>query len=145
VSSNSYGIAQCGFRGCNIDNIGFIPAVRDALELAQNRNNTVFVFTAGNEGMNEGSPNFRSSGSTPRVMIVGATRINGTRASYSNVGAANWIVAPAGDHNENVTWTSSVTAAGQQCGQVGVGTSWAAPMVSGAAAILRSVRLYYYP
>ncbi len=125
--------------GCNIMQNGLAPVLQDALELAQNRNNSVFVFASGNEGQSEGSPNFGDWGSSPRVIMVGATRINGTRAGYSNVGPANWIVAPAGDHGENTTWTSSIVNNEQQCGDVGVGTSYAAPMVSGAAAILRSV------
>ncbi len=126
--------------GCNIDQRGLIPAIQEALEISQDRNNTVFVFTAGNEGNNEGSPNFRAFGSTPRAIIVGATAFNGRRAGYSNVGAAVWIVGPAGDHGyTEVTWTSSVANNVQSCGFVGVGTSYAAPMVSGAAAILRSV------
>ncbi len=116
-----------------------IPAVHEALELAQERNNTVFVFTAGNDGVHGGSPNFRDFGASPRGIVVGATRFDGARASYSNVGPANWIVAPAGDHDEAQTWTSTVVGGQQQCGWVGVGTSFAAPMVSGAAAILRSV------
>ena len=110
--------------------------------MAQDRNNTVFVFTGGNEGVHGGSPNFRVFSSTPRTITVGATAFNGSRASYSNVGAAVWIVAPAGEHFDKVTWTSSVQNNVQSCGEVGVGTSYAAPMVSGAAAILRSVSFH---
>jgi subtilisin family serine protease len=142
VSSNSYGATQCWQSwGCNIEARGIAPVIQDALELSQNRNNTVFVYTSGNEGRFQGSPNFRAFGSSPRLITVGATRIDGTRAAYSNVGAANWIVAPAGDNGGRVTWTSAISSEGQQCGEVGVGTSFAAPMVSGAAAILRSVSI----
>lgn len=123
--------------GCNVER-ALSPVILEGLELAQARNSTVWVFTAGNDGRWQGSPNFRAFGSTPRIITVGATRINGTRAVYSNVGPANWIVAPGGDVGR-VTWTSAISSEGQQCGEVGTGTSYAAPMVAGTAAILRSV------
>jgi len=111
------------------------------MHLKSLKNETIlFLFSAGNAGRYGGSPNYSNYASSPRIISVGATRQDGTRASYSNFGAALWISAPAGDHEQNVTWTSYIKEGIQVCGEVGVGTSYSAPMVAGAATILKSVR-----
>ncbi len=145
----------------------------EALETAQDRDNTVFVFASGNDGWFGASANYARYAGTPRVISVGASTIDGRVARYSNGGASLivklssmlvdtchagssiWMVAPAGDFDSNTTWASAIREGVQSCGDFGVGTSWvclttslfaptnnfcqATPMVSGAAAILRSV------
>jgi hypothetical protein len=118
------------------------PLLTEALETAQDRHNTVFVFASGNEGAFGSSSNYARYAASPRIISVGASTIDGRVASYSNggkytevsksvskvdtchSGSSLWIVAPAGDFDSNTTWTSAIIEGAQTCGDFGVGTSW---------------------
>ena len=82
------------------------------------------------------------------VMAVAATNYNDRRASYSNAGAQIEIAAPGGERNISMlsTWPGSVrcrdttTTPTQSTYCTSEGTSMAAAVVSGAAALIKSVR-----
>ncbi len=82
------------------------------------------------------------------VMAVAATNYNDRRASYSNAGAQVEIAAPGGERNLSMlsTWPGNVrcrdntTTPTQSSYCTSEGTSMAAAVVSGAAALIKSVR-----
>lgn len=65
------------------------PLLTEALETAQDRYNTVFVFAAGNEGRLGSSSNFARYAASPRIISVGASTIEGRFATYSNGGTSS--------------------------------------------------------
>ena len=96
----------------------------------------------------------------PGVIAVSAVSHTGTKTSYSNLGPENAIAAPGGDgENANGEWTypiMSTTNAGTttpEAGgiytdsfvQVGLGTSFSAPLVAGTAALMLSVNASLTP
>ena len=73
------------------------------------------------------------------IISVGATGVDGTKASYSNYGNYVDIAAPGGDRNYNIWSTLPTSKASSGYGGAGwQGTSMACPHASGVAALLVS-------
>ncbi len=107
---------------------GDSSALRDAVNYALSRD-VVVVAAAGNDSV---SDRFYPA-SYPGVVSVTATDHDGAFASFSNYGPWTSVAAPG------VAITSSAPAPGSSEGYGrGSGTSFAAPIVSGIAALLRS-------
>lgn len=125
-------------------------ALRDAVAYAHGKG-VVVVAAAGNDGVGEvmypGAYN-------DYVIAVGASRLDETKASYSNYGTALDLVAPGGDRSVDQnndgygdgilqqTFSSRINNFGYIFYQ---GTSMAAPHVSAAAAMVKSAGLAASP
>jgi subtilisin family serine protease len=117
----------------------------------------VYVKAGGNEfkngsvscanGMTCFNVNMETEHVTPYQMVVGAFNENDKRASYSNTGSALWLSAPGGESIGLTTTDQSTCTSGDNkqntsedpnCNYISTfaGTSAAAPIVSGAAALL---------
>ncbi|MEU8296222.1 type VII secretion-associated serine protease mycosin [Micromonospora sp. NPDC048909] len=104
------------------------PAVRSAVDYALGRD-VVVVAAAGN--LHEGGDPRPYPAAYDGVLGVGAIAADGTRASFSQTGPYVDLVAPGSD---------VLTAAPGQGHQRTEGTSYAAPFVAAAAALLRQYR-----
>lgn len=109
---------------------------QNAILAARNRG-AVVVVSAGNEGSDAGQ---FSPSSCTGVIAVAATGKSGARASYSNYGAVVSIAAPGGDGSEGIlsTWNTGLSAPGSDTYAGAMGTSMAAPHVSGVVALMLS-------
>src|SRR5213075_3022232 len=104
--------------------------LRKALDYA-NQNNVICASSAGNEGQSAPPLNVYPALWQNDVMGVASTSDQDTRSSFSNYGdEIVWVAAPG--EAIVTTYPFSTYAAGW-------GTSFSAPFVSGAAAILRSI------
>jgi subtilisin family serine protease len=131
--------AGVNLRVINISYGSFFPsqAFKDALDEA-NAAGVLVVVAAGNDGSNdERTVGFPSGYKTPTLISVGALSRNNTRASFSNYGPLVHLFAPG----DNVPTTSSRVASTTP-GYIAAnyryinGTSFASPIVAGAAALL---------
>lgn len=77
----------------------------------------------------------------PGVTAVASTGRTGERAAYSNFGSIVTLAAPGGTQTDRIvsTGNASLTTPGAESYVPMMGTSMAAPQVSGALALLRSV------
>jgi subtilisin family serine protease len=105
---------------------GRSAALDAAVDFALDRNVAV-VAAAGNDGVDV--PNYPAA--SPGVVSVGATDPEGRLAHFSNWGDTVDLVAPGMDI------TSTARGGGYA---IGDGTSYAAPLAAGVAALVRSVR-----
>lgn len=93
-----------------------------------------------------GNSNTDAAGATPAncsgVIAVAATGPTGAKASYSNTGVNVTLAAPGGDGTAGILSTANagLTTPGQHNYLAYKGTSMAAPVVAGAAALLLSAR-----
>jgi thermitase len=160
TSDLAAGLAYAVQQGCRVLSLSIESAqASQAMESAvadAHRKGALVVVAAGNEGAGTRYPAVY-----PQAFAVGALDHNGQRASYGNYGKLE-LSAPGGDlaapgvacvaaPNACCTWEIwSLTAAyaanscagGGSCGansyEAGAGTSFAAPLVSAAAALLFS-------
>lgn len=96
----------------------------------------VVVVAAGNRGGALDSP-----ASCASVIAVGAVDADGLRASYSAVGASMTLMAPGGDLSPMTGPANNGRTVPQADGWASkVGTSFAAPMVSAALAMMHGIR-----
>ncbi len=105
---------------------------------------TVFVIAAGNETV---STSDRIPCNQASVLCIGASRLNGSRASYSNFGPQIDVLAPGGqgleDLNGDELPDAVLSTYFDEAGTPGYaflqGTSMAAPHVSGLVALIKTV------
>ena len=131
------GLHHAADRGASVINISLggcqpLQEEADAVRYAQDRGALV-VAAAGNSAL-EGNPvNYPAA--YDGVLGVGATGFDGRRARYSNTGAYVDLVAPGGSADGVSSHDVPVLQAGGGTRRV-AGTSFASPMVAGAAALL---------
>ncbi len=135
VANNSWGYS--GFLGDNFLSSLFAPAASGLVQALNNGRDglgTVVVFAAGNEGGAGQNVNYHSFQNHRGVTSVAALDSAGRVASFSTPGAAVLVAAPG----VNIQTTDRVGAAGyNSANTVSLsGTSFAAPLVSGVAALM---------
>lgn len=97
----------------------------------------IVVVAAGNDGSSVDTP-----ANCTGAVAVASTDHNGLKADYSNFGSAVDLVAPGGDF-EYPIWSASnagVSGAAEHSYTARIGTSFSAPLVSGALSLLASLR-----
>jgi YVTN family beta-propeller protein len=135
------GIIWASEQGAQIINVSysgvFDPTIQAASQVAR-RNGSLVVFASGNDGLDLAAicAGFFGAGvcnslTHPDVVIVGATDNLDAIAAFSNTGTLVDLVAPG------VQITAPASAGGYALID---GTSFSAPIVSGAAALLLSAR-----
>jgi subtilisin family serine protease len=139
VISNSWGppdgYAKFG-KAFPIDDITRL-ALTFAAESGRDGKGCVICWAAGNG--NE-SISFDGYATRPEVLAVGACTVEGTRAPYSDYGPEVDISAPGGGYKEGLLTTVDVDPEAHQAYRHDFnGTSAAAPVVAGVAALLLSV------
>ncbi len=152
VSNNSWGPV---LNGTGLGGIGALvdAALHTGTTSGRNGRGTVYVFAAGN-GFPNDTTDFNAFTSDRRVIAVAATTNTGTSASYSERGVATLISAPGGGSDitamvstdwtdfggrrgfQTGSYTEQVTPTETPAADAAKGTSFAAALVAGTAAIL---------
>ncbi len=118
------------------------PTMQSAIEYAQGKG-VLVVAAAGNEALfpavdPEGDYDYPSyPAAYPGVVAVGATGQDGYRAAYSDTGSYVALVAPGGGGDSTTDAVPVLQAGGGYTAELG--TSFAAPQVAAAAALILSV------
>jgi len=147
ISSNSGSISDAILsidyaraRGAKVINASYgqngtnITAEMQAIERARS-NGVVFVAAAGNNNQSsDTTPFYPASYTNKNIISVGATDQNDSKASFSNYGATNVDIMAPGVSMYSAEHTSDLAYGYGPSG--GNGTSFAAPIVSGAVALL---------
>ncbi len=135
VSNNSWGystVFQDNFKSSSF--AGIAKAMQESVDLGRDGLGTVFVMSAGNNRAAGDSVNYHNFTGSQYAMAVAATDAYGKVASFSNPGDALHISAPG----SSIYSTDRTGSAGFVSGDYASfnGTSFAAPMVSGAVALM---------
>lgn len=114
------------------------PTMQNAINAARGKGALVVV-AAGNANTNASTA---SPANCSGVLPVAATGITGGKASYSNFGAIVALAAPGGDGTAGIlsTLNTGTTAPGADSYAAYKGTSMAAPVVSGVAALMMAAK-----
>jgi subtilisin family serine protease len=111
-----------------------LQAMEKGVTEGRNGKGIVYVFASGNTYSAGTDVNFEGALNSRLTISVGAVGKEGKHASYSITGAPLFVSAPGGDFD---TYTNNIVAlAGGGCTDGGVGTSFAAPIISGVAALI---------
>ena len=132
-------VRECAYTDLSQENV---RAFQWAATHGRRGRGTVYVISAGNEydfsyGMED--INYEAELFTRYTIAVGAVDKLGRHASYSTAGSELLISAPGGD-TADFSHNHVVAQPGGQCQDVTVGTSFAAPVVSGVVALMLQAR-----
>ena len=111
---------------------GDVAIVRTAID-ALSQAGALIICSAGNDGNLQGAPHYPSD--YPQTLSVAAVDQSGQRASYSNFGPAVDLMAPGGSAAAPLVCCA---AGGGKVGRIG--TSFAAPQIAAAAALVWSLK-----
>ncbi len=137
--------ADNGARVINLSLGGPCPdsTLQSAISYAQGKG-VLIVAAAGNGAINPGFDPYDSDydypsypAAYPGVIAVGATGMDGYRAAYSNTGSYVSMMAPGGGVNNSSDFVPVLQSGGGYTAEAG--TSFAAPQVAAAAALILSV------
>jgi hypothetical protein len=105
-----------------------------SIRQGRNGKGLVVVFSAGNEYGTGSDANMVETLSSRFTIAVGAVGKDGRHALYSTPGACLHVSAPGGDVESATNWITAQPGGG--CADSAFGTSLAAPVVAGVAALL---------
>lgn len=110
-----------------------IPDLNDAIEYAHSKE-CIVILAAGNDS---GTISYPAAGAPDAALVVGAINKNGHKASFSNYGSALDVVAPG----VSIRTTTCEEENGEYISDYyfAQGTSFAAPHVSGIAALIWAI------
>jgi subtilisin family serine protease len=129
-------------------------AVADKIDdLALNGRNgkgMIIIFASGNDDKSLDDAGVNDESELPNVLGVGASQKDNLRAYYSNYGSKLDIVAPGGDNNLGIMTIDPINNKGlnsgnddpylyANSGNIFIGTSASAPVLSGAIAVILEV------
>ena len=97
---------------------------------------TVYVFAAGNSYDVGQDVNYAGYQNSRFTITVGAVHADMTHSDYSSSGAPVFISAPGGDGGNMAVAKPVGNGVTDNCADAGQGTSFAAPLVSGVAALM---------
>ena len=150
ISNNSWGIGSRVKGDFKPNNSTLQTVLEEGITSGYGGKGIFYVFAGGNNHLKGDNVNYRSLERYYSVATICAVGKNGTRTSYSEKGANLWVCAPsrtsgtnmpAGIVTTDVTgmrgYNKEVGPAGDYADDFG-GTSGAAPIVSGVAALMRS-------
>jgi len=135
VSNNSWGPEELTF---GTPGPQMLQALQTATSSGRNGRGVVYVWAAGNGGNMGDDSGWDGFTSNRFVIAVGSTGGNGIRAYYSESGAGLLVNAPGGVGPSNGVVTTELGGGYTTAGQGRSGTSFAAPVVAGVAALLLS-------
>lgn len=112
----------------------FRTALIDAARLGRGGLGSVIVFSAGNSALSGDNTNYHNVQNAPYAITVASVDSLGNHSAFSNPGASILVSAPGA----GVLTLDATGSAGTVPGDYinGVGTSFAAPMVSGVVALM---------
>lgn len=129
-----------------------LDAVKGSAEVGRGGRGSIFIFSAGNSGIEGDNVNYASLKSLPEVIPVGAITIGGLKSSYSTPGAPLLVCTPGGDLGSRTgrgiltvdragangynTRTADERGFNLDYTQYFNGTSAAAPILSGVVALM---------
>lgn len=123
--------AKCRYNGLN-------PRLQEQFTkgVTEGRNGLgiIYVFAAGNDQAVSEDTNYDGFFTSRFVISVGAVGKDGVHSMYSTPGASLFVSGPGGDFENESNWITA--KAGGGCMNIGVGTSFAAPTVSGVIALV---------
>jgi hypothetical protein len=125
---------------CNYDRLsdGALVDMTTGILEGRGGRGVIYVFASGNSFGIGDDVNFGGLTNTRLAITVGAVGKDRLHARYSTPGAALFISAPGGDHENRSNHIGANVAGG--CHNAGVGTSFACPVVSGVIALMLEVR-----
>lgn len=120
-----------------------IDALRDNVQFGRGGLGNIYVWAAGNGGLNRDNSNYDGYNALPYTISVGAVGQDDIKTGYSEPGANLLVVAPSGGRGSGITTTDNTGLSGYSSTDYFdnfSGTSAAAPMVSGVVALMLDAR-----
>lgn len=149
IYNNSWGPSdQLGVRFSGAGNAAK-TAIRTGALQGRDGKGAIYVWAAGNGGLNGDNSNYDGYNSSPYTISVGAIGHDDVRATYSEGGSNLLVVAPSRGKGPGITTTDNSGSSGYSSSDFTndfSGTSAAAPLVSGVVALMLEARpdLYWW-